>query len=50
VIPETMRFSFTGMLLGLTLTVGGCGSFAADPVGPADMALIQDAMRQVEKS
>ncbi|MGE5271753.1 MAG: S41 family peptidase [Thiohalocapsa sp.] len=39
------------MVLTLALSVNGCGSLAADPpVGPGEMRLIQDAMRQVEKS
>src|SRR5229473_729858 len=38
-------------LLLLVLSANGCSSLAADPtVGPADLGLIEDAMRQVEKS
>ena len=38
-------------LLVVAFSASGCSSLAADsPVGPADMALIQDAVRQVEKS
>src|SRR5207302_6171473 len=37
--------------LAVTLSVTGCSSLAADPVvGPADLALVQEAIRQVEKS
>jgi carboxyl-terminal processing protease len=37
--------------LVLALGVNGCSSLAADPsIGPADLGLIQDTMRQVEKS
>jgi carboxyl-terminal processing protease len=37
--------------LAVALGVTGCGSLAADaPTGPADLGLIEDAMRQVERS
>jgi carboxyl-terminal processing protease len=37
--------------LALTFSISGCGSVAADPpVGQNDLRLIEDAMRQVEKT
>jgi carboxyl-terminal processing protease len=52
---DLQRMSLRGIaataLLAVALSVTGCSSLAADPaVGPADLALVQEAMRQVEKS
>ncbi len=49
------RFAIRGVsataFLALTLSVNGCGSLAADPpVSQGELGLIEDAMRQVEKS
>src|SRR5260370_31639988 len=39
------------LLLLLVLSANGCSSLAADPtVGPGELGLIEDAMRQVEQS
>ncbi len=47
----TMTKILSRTLLLLLLSANGCSSLAADPtVGPADLGLIEDAMRQVEKS
>jgi len=37
-------------LLCLALSIGGCASGAGEPLGAGDLALLQGAMRQVEKN
>jgi carboxyl-terminal processing protease len=49
--PRTRLKGSTAAFLALALALSGCGSLASDPpVGSDDLALIEDAMHQVEKS
>ena len=46
-----LRAALIAAFVALAVGVNGCSSLAADPtLSPADLALIQEAMRQVERN